>query len=113
MRYDMLDGHGDLGLGAEESGTARYTRPCERIESRDEDRLDIRIRAGMLTKAADLLHEVLLETAFSDRYRERLRDLALATKGLADEINNEMTMPPVHPAKNVTEGNSTPHVKEK
>lgn len=32
MRYTDLDQHADCGLGADELDTARFTRPCERIE---------------------------------------------------------------------------------
>lgn len=32
MRYADLESHGDLGLGAEEPGTRRFTRPSERLE---------------------------------------------------------------------------------
>lgn len=101
-RYQQFEGHSDCGLGADESQMRRFTRPVERVErsrvavtapqlaspdhSDDEDRLDIRIRVGMLTRAADLLHEVLLETPMADQYRGRLRDLALATKDVADDV---------------------------
>lgn len=60
----------DAGLGAEEfEGSRRFTRPCERILSTsvtalqvDDDVLDPRVRLRMLDRAADLLHDVVLET---------------------------------------------------
>ncbi|MBE7194976.1 MAG: hypothetical protein INR66_21175, partial [Gordonia polyisoprenivorans] len=71
------------------------------------------VRLRMLDRAADLLHDVVLETPRSDPHRDRLRDLAQAVKDLADLIGAEMTVPSAHPAKNDTEGDSTTHMKEK
>lgn len=101
----------DAGLGADEfEGPRRFTRPCERITSSTtgpDDVLDPRVRLRMLDRAADLLHDVVLETPQQDQYRDRLRDLAFAVKDVADDIGTEMTAPPVHPTKNVTEGLTT------
>lgn len=118
-RYNQLERYADLGEGTEEfEGPERFTRPCERIaratssaEFVQDDYLDARVRLRLLDKAADLLHELLAETPQDDQMRDRLRDLAFAVKDLADEFGAEMTMPPVHPAKNVTEGDSN-HQKE-
>ncbi|QUD82103.1 hypothetical protein J8M97_20565 [Gordonia polyisoprenivorans] len=105
-RYDHLDAQVDAGLGADEfEGPRRFTRPVERINPHAvdstlhgccggvgrhargcEDVLDPRVRLRMLDRAADLLHEVLLETPHADQFRDRLRDLALATKDLADDM---------------------------
>ena len=91
-------------------GPRRFTRPCERIvattppEDGVADCLDPRVRLRMLDRAADLLHDVVLETPRDDQHRDRLRDLAQSVKDLADLIGAEMTAPEVHPAKNVTSG---------
>lgn len=119
-RYPFTEAE-DAGLGADEfEGPRRFTRPVERIvvdstlhrccggigrHTRDcEDVLDPRVRVRMLDRAADLLHDVVLETPSSAQHRELLRDLAQAVKDLADDIGAEMTAPEVHPAKNVTSG---------
>lgn len=33
-RYAHLESHSDVGLGADEDGLRRFTRPCERAELR-------------------------------------------------------------------------------
>ncbi len=84
----------DSGLGADEfGGPRRFTRPVERILSTpvtavqvDDDLLDPRVRLRMLDRAADALHDVVLETPRSDEHRDRLRDLAVAVKDAADEF---------------------------
>lgn len=77
-RYPFTEAE-DAGLGADEfEGPRRFTRPVERIvvdstlhrccggigrHTRDcEDVLDPRVRVRMLDRAADLLHDVVLET---------------------------------------------------
>lgn len=118
-RYPFTEAE-DAGLGADEfEGPRRFTRPCERIVATTPpddgvaDCLDPRVRLRMLDRAADLLHDVVLETPRDDQHRDRLRDLAQSVKDLADLIGAEMTVPSVHPAKNDTEGDSTTHMKEK
>ncbi|GAA12581.1 hypothetical protein [Gordonia alkanivorans] len=43
MRYADLESHGDLGLGAEEPGMRRFTRPSERIEPTPVDSSNIEL----------------------------------------------------------------------
>ncbi|OPX17028.1 hypothetical protein [Gordonia sp. i37] len=88
-RYDTLDAQADLGMGTDEfGGPRRFTRPCERITptitEADPDTLDPHVRLRMLDRAADLLHEVVLETPRDGQVRDRLRDLAFAAKDAAD-----------------------------
>ncbi|KSU59645.1 MULTISPECIES: hypothetical protein [unclassified Gordonia (in: high G+C Gram-positive bacteria)] len=62
--------------------------PSGGTPSPEEDEvLDVRVRLRMLDQAADLLHDVLVETPKQDPRRDHLRSLTFAVKDLADELH--------------------------
>ena len=78
MRYADLEAHADAGLGAEEPGIRRYTRPCERAASvsRSQEQLD-RLEALIAqrwTRWEDM-HEGPSRTNFAT-VTHRLEDIA-------------------------------------
>lgn len=106
MRYDHLDAHADAGLGADELGTARLTRPCERIEHQH----DVAAATQELLDAtADRLWRRMDDNRNHpqfDEYRRR----AFAAKDSADEHRRNNTPPPASPAKNqAVEGEINSH----
>ncbi|MYR07458.1 hypothetical protein GTV32_14600 [Gordonia sp. SID5947] len=68
-RYAALEAHADAGLGAEELGTRRFTRICERLDL-----------------AADRAWARFEDSPRDHPNRDMLRDLAFAAKDRADEF---------------------------
>lgn len=89
MRYGNLDAHADAGLGADELGTARLTRPCERIEHHHDV---VTTTQKLLDAAADRLWRRMDDNRDHpqfDEYRRR----AFAAKDRADEYRRKNTPP--------------------
>ncbi|MFI8773734.1 hypothetical protein ACIGKQ_16410 [Gordonia sp. NPDC062954] len=78
-RYATLDSHADAGLGADEPGICRFTRPCERAE----------LHQAQLDRLADEAWERMDEARGTDRF-DRLRDLAAQAKDDADAFGRSV-----------------------
>ncbi len=92
-RYQQLEDNAYAGLGADELGTMRLTRPCERTEHAQ----------AVLDRKADAAWDAMDQARGTDQF-EQLRDAALAAKDAADNHARATRKPPAHPTKNVTEG---------
>ncbi|MDV7101650.1 hypothetical protein R4227_16385 [Gordonia amicalis] len=111
-RYQRLDAYSDLGLGADEVGTRRFTRPCERVDpdaeaSRvavDSSRVEVGDPSGMdldsMFAAIDDGQRADLESEIAEGWREwetmpagtdrdALRDHIWAMEDRADAITTE------------------------
>ena len=79
-RYASLESHADAGLGADDPGICRFTRPCERQE----------LHQGALDRLADEAWRRMDEARGTERF-ERLRDLAVQAKDDADEFGRSVS----------------------
>lgn len=107
-RYADLESHADVGLGAEEPGMARFTRPCERIAHHD---AVVAATQEILDAAADRLWRRMQDTPQDHPLYEMYRDLAFAAKDRADQFARQMNVPSTSTAKHQVEGSTTNNQK--
>ncbi|MCZ4535557.1 hypothetical protein O4159_08800 [Gordonia terrae] len=93
MRYADLESHGDLGLGAEEPGMRRFTRPSERIEPTPVDSSNIELgdSSGMdlggmfdAIEAGRCSGEDLIRTEALERLEQRIAHNWRVWEGLTE-----------------------------